>query len=140
VALGYFRDPEATARSFHGGRFHTGDLAAVDQDGFIFVVGREAVFIKTAGHRIAPHEIEAVLGAHPAVAEAAVFGAPDPLRGEAVSAVVVAVAGTTLDRAALKEWCRARLPAFMVPTRIDAVAALPRTANGKIARRELGRG
>jgi long-chain acyl-CoA synthetase len=137
VALGYFKDPEETAARFVGGAYRTGDLATVDGDGFVYIKGRAREFIKSMGHRVSPEDVEAGLAAVPGLQEVAVFGEPDPLRGEAIVAVVVANADARL---ALDDLLRAvgdRLPTHMLPSRLRVVARLPRTTNGKIDRRAL---
>jgi O-succinylbenzoic acid--CoA ligase len=117
------------------GRLHTGDLGAFDDDGLLRIVGRKADTIVTGGENVAPAEVEAVLEAHPAVAEALVEGRPDPQWGEAVAARVVLKPGAGATEADLREFCAGRLAAFKVPKTIELVAALPRTASGKLIRR-----
>ena len=115
-----------------GGVLRTGDLGRL-AGGRLVVAGRKSDMIVTGGENVAPTEVEAVLLEHPSVAEAGVFGRPDPEWGEAVTAFVVA-RGPVDD---LHEFCRARLPGFKVPKSIDVVDALPRNASGKLLRREL---
>lgn len=137
VALGYFDDAEASARVFEGRRFRTGDLARVDADGFVFLLGRSSEFIKTGGHRVAPREIEDVLHGLLGVAEVCVYGIPSPTRGETIVAAIVAAPGEPPTPIALREACALALPAFKVPSEFRFVSALPRTENGKIDRRAL---
>jgi O-succinylbenzoic acid--CoA ligase len=120
-----------------GGTLRTGDLGRLDDRGRLIVAGRKADTIVTGGENVAPAEVEAVLLAHPAVAEAAVFGRPDPEWGEAVTARVVLRDGPVATEAELRAWARERLAAFKVPKAIAAVEALPRTGSGKLLRREL---
>jgi o-succinylbenzoate---CoA ligase len=120
-----------------GGTLRTGDLGCLDDRGRLIVAGRKADTIVTGGENVAPAEVEAVLLAHPAVAEAAVFGRPDPEWGEAVTARVVLRDGAAATEAELRAWARERLAAFKVPKAIAAVEALPRTGSGKLLRREL---
>lgn len=136
VTLGYFR---ATGEdlSFRGGAFHTGDLARVDGDGFIFHAGRQKDFVKTAGHRVAPQEVEMVLARIPEVEEVAVFGVPHPVRGEALVAAVVVRSGRECSIDALRLACAQHLPSFKVPVAFRVVAALPKTDRGKLDRRAL---
>jgi o-succinylbenzoate---CoA ligase len=120
-----------------GGTLRTGDLGRLDERGRLIVVGRKADTIITGGENVAPTEVEAVLLAHPDVAEAGVFGRADAEWGEAVTARVVlrpAAAATPED---LHAWCRERLAGFQVPKAVELAAALPRTASGKLLRREL---
>jgi O-succinylbenzoic acid--CoA ligase len=115
------------------GRFRTGDLGRLD-DGVLTVLGRRDDTIITGGENVRPEEVEAVLRAHPAVADAAVAGRPDQTWGEVVAAWVV---GDGLAEAALDAWCRERLPAFKVPRRWSFVERLPYSAGGKLLRRLL---
>ncbi|MBA3454487.1 MAG: AMP-binding protein [Deltaproteobacteria bacterium] len=137
VALGYFRDEDANARSFKDGAFHTGDVARVDAEGFVFIVGRAKQFVKTGGHRVAPQQVEDVVLRMPEVEEAAVFAIPDPIRGEALVAAVVARKGVVLRADLLRAFCIAALPVFMVPVRFIILADLPRGSSGKLDRVQL---
>ncbi|MFN8204624.1 MAG: AMP-binding protein [Solirubrobacteraceae bacterium] len=118
-----------------GGALHTGDLGRLDAHGHLHVTGRRADTIITGGENVAPAEVEAVLAAHPAVAEAAVHGRPDPDWGEAVVATVVLRAPATEDE--LRAHAAARLAPYKVPKAIAFAGALPRTASGKLLRRAL---
>lgn len=136
VALGYFGDvPEA--RHFRDGGFHTGDLATVDEEGFVTVVGRERDFIKTAGFRVSPSEIEEVVTQLSFVEEAAVCAVPHPVLGESLVCCVVQREPTESSVAKLRAHCVAQLPSYKVPTRFELVDALPKTSNGKLDRRSL---
>ena len=120
------------------GRLHTGDLGRIDERGFLHVTGRKADTIVSGGENVAPSEVEAVLESCPGVLEAAVLGRPDEQWGEAVSAIVVTAAGATLDERVVREHCAARLAPFKVPKHVTFVSdPLPRTASGKLLRREL---
>ncbi len=136
----YHRDDEKT-RSGRRGRFFTvGDVGYLDGDGFLFLCDRRADIIISGGVNIYPAEVENVLFAHPGVADAAVFGVPDPEWGEQVRAVVqpapAAAPGTELA-AEIIEFCRARLAGYKCPRTVDFAAALPREPTGKLARRAL---
>ena len=138
ISPGYYNDPEETARKFPGGTLRTGDLATVDSDGFIYIVGRSGDFIKSWGYRISPQQIEEVALSHPGVAEAAAVGIPDPDAGESVVLAIVSAPGTTpVAVATLLEFLRARLPKHMVPEAVHVLDAFPQTASGKIAKQEL---
>ena len=115
----------------------TGDHGAFDGDGRLVVTGRKADTIVTGGENVAPTEVEAVLAEHPAVAEAAVYGRPDPEWGEAVLAALVLRPDATATEEELRAHCRARLAAFKVPKAMMFVTALPRTASGKLLRHHL---
>jgi O-succinylbenzoic acid--CoA ligase len=117
------------------GELHTGDLGRRDERGRLIVLGRKVDTIVSGGENVMPTEVEAALLAHPDVAEAGVFGRPDPEWGEAVTAHVV-LRGDT-DPAALREFAAQRLARFKVPKQIEPVASLPRNASGKLLRREL---
>jgi fatty-acyl-CoA synthase len=133
---GYFDDPAATAEALRDGWYHTGDLGALDDDGYLSIIGRARDVIRTGGETVAPPEVEEVLLSHPAVGEVAVVGVPDAQWGEVVTAVVVVRAGAAApDLAALREFCAGRLAPFKHPRRLAIVDALPRTpATGQIQR------
>jgi len=134
---GYFEAPEATAEALQGGWYHTGDLGALDDEGYLSIVGRARDVLRTGGETVAPGEVEEVLAAHPAVGEVAVVGLPDVRWGEVVCAVVVPAAGRAdeLSVDALRAHCEGRLAAFKQPRRLELVEALPRTpATGQIQR------
>lgn len=138
ISPGYYRDPAATEEKFPGGHLRTGDLATVDGDGFIYIVGRRADFIKSWGHRVAPQQIEEALVGHPEVLDAAVVGLPDPEAGEAIVLVVVpANAQQPPDSAALIGHLRDRLPKHMVPKEVRFMGSMPLSANGKVSRADL---
>jgi fatty-acyl-CoA synthase len=139
VTPGYWNDPEATRSAFTGdGWLRSGDLARRDGDGFYFVVGRRKEMFISGGENVYPAEVENVLAAHPAVAEAAVIGAPDPRWGEVGQAFVRLQDGATPPSTAqLQSFCRARLAGYKVPRRIEWVADFPRTPAGKIQKHKL---
>ena len=121
------------------GWLHTGDLGALDGRGRLTITGRKADRIVSGGENIAPAEVEAVLLEHPAVADAAVVGVPDPEWGEAVAAYVVLRAGMASDGEALRAHCARKLAGFKVPKAIRLVSGLPRGETGKLRRRDLGK-
>jgi len=129
---GYYKNPEATSASFHGGWFYTGDLGYFDEEGYLFVVGRKKDMVKSGGISIYPLEIESVLYGHPDVLEAAVIGVPDPQWGEALKAVIVLRDGARITSAELQHFCKERLSSYKVPKSIDFVASLPHTEIGKV--------
>ncbi|HMQ35452.1 MAG TPA: long-chain fatty acid--CoA ligase [Chloroflexaceae bacterium] len=137
VMKGYYKRPEATAEAIRGGWFHTGDLAKQDEDGFFFIVDRVKDMIIRGGFNVYPREIEEVLYAHPAVAEAAVIGLPDPALGEEVKAVVAFKPGQSASEQELMDYCKERLAAFKYPRSVEIRESLPKTATGKILKREL---
>ena len=140
--LGYWKKPEATAAKFAGDWLLTGDQGERDGEGWFRFIGRDDDVITSAGYRIGPGEIEDCLAAHPAVAMAAVIGLPDPLRTEAVTAVIVPAPGIVADDALarrLQDHVKTRLAAHAYPRQVRFVEALPMTATGKVMRGELRR-
>ncbi|MBN2192636.1 MAG: acyl--CoA ligase [Polyangiaceae bacterium] len=137
VMLGYWQDPELTATVLSDGRLFTGDLGWQDDDGFFFITGRQSDMIKSGAHRIAPQEVEEVLATLPGLVECAVVGVPDELLGEAIVAYLVLAPGTVLTGDAVITHAVEQLPRFKIPTRVFAVADLPRTATGKVRRAAL---
>ncbi|MEX5293754.1 long-chain-fatty-acid--CoA ligase [Kocuria sp. CPCC 205268] len=138
VFQGYWRRPDETARTLtEDGWLRTGDVVTVDDAGFLHVVDRLKELVITGGFNVAPTEVEDVLRRHGSVEDAAVVGLPHPRSGEAVVAAVTLAPGAELDEAALREHCSAGLARYKVPRRIVAVEELPRTALGKIQRREV---
>jgi o-succinylbenzoate---CoA ligase len=119
------------------GWLHTGDLGSIDDDGFLYVTDRIGDLIVTGGENVLPTEVEAVLMRHPEVAEAAVVGRADPDWQEAVTAVVVIQDGSDVSADELRSHCSSQLAGFKVPKRVEFVSELPRTASGKVLRREL---
>jgi acyl-coenzyme A synthetase/AMP-(fatty) acid ligase len=137
---GYWRDPEATAAAFRGDFYDTGDRAYVDEDGYFWFVARDDDVITSAAYRIGPFEVESALVEHPAVAEAAVIGKPDPQRGQIVKAYVVLAPGhqgsdTLVGE--LQEHCRTVTAPYKYPREVEFTAELPKTISGKIRRVEL---
>jgi o-succinylbenzoate---CoA ligase len=119
------------------GWLHTDDLGHIDEEGFLYVTGRRGEVIVTGGENVMPAEVEAVMLAHPAVADAAVVGRPDPEWQEAVCALVVLHDGAEATDEDLRSHCSASLASYKVPKRVDFVSSLPRTASGKLLRSEL---
>ncbi|MDL4777070.1 class I adenylate-forming enzyme family protein [Actinomadura xylanilytica] len=133
---GYWNDPDATAAVTTGDGFHrTGDIGAIDADGYLTIVDRLKDMIVTGGENVYPAEVEAVLAAHPGVREAAVFGVPHERWGETVHAVVAGEDG--LDAAELTAWARERLAGFKCPTALTFAPELPRNATGKVVKSVL---
>lgn len=137
VMDGYLDNPAETDAVLAEGWFRTGDLARVTADGYVTIVGRKRERIKRGGYSIFPAEVETVLLTHPAVAEAAVIGVPDTALGEEIAAFVALKPGNATGADELIAWCRDRLAAFKYPRRITFVAALPRSATGKVLKTHL---
>lgn len=136
VMSGYLDDPEATAATIIDGWLHTGDLGLVDEHGFLFIKGRRREMIISGGFNIYPGDVEGALGKHPAVHECAVFGVDDPKWGEAVHAAVELNPGHRVGEKELIGHVKALLDSVKAPKRIHIVAQLPRSAVGKVLRRE----
>jgi long-chain acyl-CoA synthetase len=137
VMLGYYRMPDETARVVRDGWLHTGDVGRLDDDGYLYIVERKKDLIIRGGLNVYPREVEDVLYAHPAVAEAAVVGMPDPVMGEEGCAFVVLRAGAAATPDALIAFCQERLAKFKCPTQVRVVDALPKSPIGKVLRKDL---
>ena len=137
VFKGYWRDPEATAKAFAGGWFHTGDVGVRDEDGYLFIVDRLKDMIVSGGENIAGSEVERVLYDHEAVLEAAVVGRADERWGEVPVAFVVVRPGSTASADELIAHCSAQLAKFKVPKAVTFLDALPRNPSGKVLKRDL---
>lgn len=142
VMRGYWEDPQATALRYRPGLLpgerlcYSGDLFRMDEDGFLYFVGRKDDIIKSRGEKVAPKEIESVLYKLEGVAEAAVVGVPDPILGEAVKAFVV-ISKPQLSEVEIMAHCRANLEDFMIPKYLEICAELPKTSSGKIDKKSL---
>jgi long-chain acyl-CoA synthetase len=139
VMKGYLHDPQATADVFTGGWFHTGDLGYVDDDGFLFIAGRKKELIIRGGYNVYPKEIEDVLFAHPAIAEAAVVGIPDERLGEEVMAFVTRRPEASLSAADVIAYCKERIAAYKYPRVVEFIDTLPKNTLGKVLKDELVR-
>ena len=137
IMKGYWRDEEATALTLRPEGLRTGDLARMDEEGYLFIQGRQSEMIKSGAHRVSPLEIEEALARGEGVAECGVAGVPDDLLGEAIAAFVVLQPGKELNRRSLLRTCNELLPRFKLPAHIIVVDALPRTPTGKLRRGEL---
>lgn len=137
VVSGYWRLPEATATAFPDGELRTGDIGFMDREGWLYVVDRKKDMINASGFKVWPREVEDVLYTHPAVREAAVVGVPDAYRGETVRAYVSLRPGTSVEPGELGAYCKERLAAYKYPREVEILTELPKTASGKILRREL---
>ncbi|MBC7249489.1 MAG: AMP-binding protein [Anaerolineae bacterium] len=143
VMQGYWEKPEETAKVYRPGRYpaerilYTGDLFKMDEDGFLYFVGRKDDIIKSRGEKVAPKEIENVLYALEGVVEAAVIGVPDPILGQAIKAFVVPAEGASLSERDILRHCAAHLEDFMVPKYVEFRDSLPKTSSGKIKKTGL---
>ncbi|WP_043681490.1 class I adenylate-forming enzyme family protein [Streptomyces xylophagus] len=137
VVPGYWRRPEATAETFPDGELRTGDIGFMDTQGWLYVVDRKKDMINASGFKVWPREVEDVLYTHPAVREAAVVGVPDGYRGETVKAYISLRPGAETDPDEFAAYCKERLAAYKYPRQVEILPDLPKTASGKILRREL---
>jgi long-chain acyl-CoA synthetase len=137
VMKGYYKKPKETAEAFKGGWFHTGDLAYADDEGYLFIVDRKKDLIIRGGYNVYPREIEEVLFAHPAVAEAAVIGKPDEKLGEEVLAFVALKEGASATGDEIRAWAKERVAAYKYPREVRIVETLPKGPTGKILKKEL---
>jgi acyl-CoA synthetase (AMP-forming)/AMP-acid ligase II len=139
VTDGYYKDPEMTAHAMRGGWFHTGDLGRFDEEGFIYIVGRIKEMIKVAGEIVFEPEVEAALHKSPDVAEVAVVGVPDKLRGEVPKAFVVLKKGSQASEEDLRFFSRQYLAHFKIPHYFEFVEELPKNRAGKVDKERLKR-
>ena len=137
VTEGYFEDPEATAEAIVDGWLHTGDIGVMDENGYVRITDRVKDMFIVGGFNAYPAEIENELLAHPAIAQAAVVGAPDERLGEVGVAFVVLRTGKTMDPKGVLAWLKERIANYKVPRRIEVVDALPVNASGKVLKYEL---
>lgn len=137
IMKGYWKQPEATAEVIKDGWYYTGDLAKMDEDGYIYIVDRKKDMIITGSENVSSAEVESVLYSHPAVLEAAVIGVPDRRWGEAVKAVVVLREGQQVSGEELIAFCKENLAGYKCPKSVDLVSVLPRNAAGKVLKKDL---
>lgn len=137
VMLGYWGKPEDTAKCLRDGWFHTGDIGSVDEEGYFFIEDRLTDIINVGGVNVYPAEIENVLAAHPAIAEAAVYGTPETLLGEQVCVEIVLKPDSFITEADVRSYCRQRLAPVKVPTLVNFTGEIPKSSTGKPLKRVL---
>ena len=137
VSPGYWRQPEETAKAFRDGWLQTGDLAVLDEEGYVNIVDRKKDMIITGGENVYSVEVENVIYSHAAVLETAVIGVPDPEWGEAVKAVVVLKPGKDAGEKEIIQYCKNRLAGYKTPKSVDFVSELPKTGSGKLYKKAL---
>jgi long-chain acyl-CoA synthetase len=138
IMKGYYRNPEATAAALKNGWLYTGDIGRLDEEGYLYIVGRKKEMIIRGGYNVYPREIEELLYEHPAVQECAVIGMPHPELGEEVKAVLYLKAGQQTTPEEIRAYCRERVAAFKYPRVVEVRSEpLPKTATGKILKRAL---
>jgi len=135
---GYWEEPERTAEAIDStGWMHTGDLATMDVDGFVRIVGRITDMIIRGGENVYPREVEEFLYGHPAVADVQVVGVPDERLGEEVMAWVIAREGATVDEDDLRDYCRGKIARYKIPRYVASCSEFPMTVTGKIQKHKL---
>jgi long-chain acyl-CoA synthetase len=139
VMAGYYHKTRESKQVLRRGWLHTGDIARMDKDGYFYLEGRKKELIKVGGLQVWPREIEEIIGTHPTVAQVAAAGIPDDRQGEVPAAWIVLKSGQTSSETDIKNWCEAKLISYKVPKIVQFCNDLPRTALGKILRRELVR-
>ena len=137
VTSGYYAYPVATAAAITDGWLHTGDLAKLDEEGYVYILDRKKDMITRGGFKVYSVEVEYLLVTHPDIAEAAVFGVPDPLAFEAVAAYVVPAAGRTLEPSDVQAWVNNRMADYAVPRFVRVVESIPRNRTGKVDKAAL---
>ncbi len=137
VMNGYYKQPELTAQVIKNGWFHTGDLGKLDEDGYLYIVGRKKEVIIVGGLNVHAVEVEDIISQHPGVSEVAVIGIPDKMRGEVVKAFIILKPGEKVDKQEILDFCRSHLAHFKVPRAIEFRDTFPRTPVGKIKKSAL---
>ena len=137
VMKGYYKKPQATSAVMQRGWFHTGDVGVMDEEGYLYIVGRKKEMILRGGFNVSPREVEEVLYTHPAILEAAVIGIPDEHYGEEVKAFIVLKPHHHLTAAEVIAYCKVHLAAFKYPRIVEFALSLPKGPTGKILKKEL---
>jgi len=134
---GYWNRPKDSAEALRDGWLHTGDIARMDEDGYLYIMDRKKDMIISGGENIYPAEVEDALRDHPSVADVAVIGFPHERWGEAVKAIIALKQGERLTERELVEWCQGRIGKFKIPKQVVFTDSIPRTPTGKILKRIL---
>jgi long-chain acyl-CoA synthetase len=137
VSSGYYKLPEETARTFINGWLHTGDMARLDEDGYLYLMERKKDLILRGGFSIYPRDIEEILHKHPAIQDVAAIGVPAPMMGEEIKVYVVLKEGMTVVAEEILQYCQSQLAKYKWPKFIEFTNSLPRNPMGKILRKEL---
>lgn len=137
IMEGYYKDERATQEALRGGWLHTGDLGKMDEEGYLYIVGRLKDTIISGGENIYPRELEEILFTHPKIQEAAVIGVPNSKWGETVKAVVVLNPGQKATEEEIILYCKQKIAPYKAPKLVDFVSELPKTASGKIDKKIL---
>jgi acyl-CoA synthetase (AMP-forming)/AMP-acid ligase II len=137
IMMGYWEDPKTTAKTLINGKLYTGDIGYLDNEGYLFIKGRQSDMIKSGGHKISPQEIENVLSEIPGIAECAVVGIPHEILGQSIAAYIVPKTDVTLEKRLIMHFCLQHLPRFKLPSSLLITDQLPKTKNGKLKRSTL---
>jgi long-chain acyl-CoA synthetase len=137
IMMGYWKNPQLTAKALRGGWYHTGDMGYLDERGYLFLTDRKSDMIISGGENVYPNEVENAVYTHPAILECSVVATPDQRWGEVVHAVVVARDGVQIGPEEIIDHCRQTLAGYKCPKRVTFVDALPRTAIGKVSRKHV---
>ncbi len=137
IMMGYWKNEDDTRIVLKPDGLHTGDLATIDEDGYLYIVSRKSDMIKSGAHRISPKEIEELIMEDERVHEVAVIGEPDEILGEAIVAVIVARPGAVISEAEILKFCNKHLPHYKIPRRLEFKESLTKTASGKVKKHEL---
>jgi len=136
---GYWKDLDETNKVLKNGLYYTGDIGKMDDEGFLYVVGRTKDMIKVGGERISAKSVEEIILEMKEVHEVAVIGIEDELLGEAIKAFIVPTDGITLDAQDILKFCKKKLPQFKIPKFIEFIKSLPKNESGKILKNELNK-
>jgi long-chain acyl-CoA synthetase len=137
IMMGYWKNPQLTAKALRGGWYHTGDMGYLDERGYLFLTDRKSDMIISGGENVYPNEVENAVYTHPAILECSVVATPDQRWGEIVHAVVVARDGAQIGPEEIIDHCRQTLAGYKCPKRVTFVDALPKTAIGKVSRKHV---
>jgi acyl-coenzyme A synthetase/AMP-(fatty) acid ligase len=136
----YWKNEDANRALYTGHWLHTGDLGKLDEQGYVYFMGRKKDLVKTGGENVYPKEVENVLGEHPSISEVTIIGLPDPKWGEAVTAVVVLKEEDSLTVDEVRAFCRDKIAGYKMPRELKVVNEIPKNATGKVVKRELREG
>jgi long-chain acyl-CoA synthetase len=137
VMSGYYKKPEETAEVLKDGWLYTGDIGMFDEEGYLTIVDRKKDMIIAGGYNVYPREIDEILFQHPKILEACAIGVPDRYRGETVNAYVVVKPGEKVTADEVIQYCREKLAAYKAPKMVEFIDALPKSAIGKVLRKEV---
>ncbi|MHA1900242.1 MAG: class I adenylate-forming enzyme family protein, partial [Promethearchaeota archaeon] len=137
ITLGYWKDPETTAKTFRNGKLYTGDIGTVDDEGYIFLTDREKNILKVGGFRVSPKEVEDYIAKLDDVVEVGIIGIPDEILGEAMKAYISLVENSKLTKDMIKKYCKNHFPNHKIPKEIEFLKSLPKNNSNKLDRIKL---